>query len=88
MIMLVLQYKILLLGYGSDEFEEFETIGVDAFAGASHILSFSPDFANEHGYLIGLQVEQESPETYVSKYNGSNEDGMLSLLLRITFDVN
>ena len=52
--MLVLQYKILLLGYGSDEFEEFEKIGVDAFAGASRVLSFSPDFTNEHGYLIGL----------------------------------
>ena len=76
MIMLVLQYKILLLGYGSDEFEEFEKIDVDAFSGATHILSLSPDFLNEHGYLIGLQVNQDSPETYVSKYNGSNIDGM------------
>ena len=76
MVMLVLQYKILLLGYGSDEFEEFEKIGVDAFAGATHILSLSPDFSNERGYLIGLQVDQDSPETYVSKYNGSNEDGI------------
>ena len=55
--MLVLQYKILLLGYGSDEFEEFEKIDVDAFASATHILSLSPDFLNEHGYLIGLQVD-------------------------------
>ena len=76
MIMLVLQYKMLLLGYGSDEFEEFEKIGVDAFSSATHILSLSPDFSNEQGYLIGLQVDQDSPETYVSKYNGSNEDGI------------
>ena len=72
--MLTLQYKILLLGYGNEEFEDFESISVDAFGGATQITSFNSDFHNEHGYLISLLVNESFPaDQYVSMYKGSNQ---------------
>ena len=73
MIMMIFQYKILLLGYGNEEFEDFESISVDAFGGATQITSFNSDFSNKHGYLISLLVNETFPSNqYVSMYKGSN----------------
>ena len=89
MIMLVLQYNIIMFGYGSDEFEEFEKINIDAFCNAISAFSFSADFKHDHGYLIALQVQADiKPNCYVSVYNGVNKQDTISLLLRVEIDIN
>ena len=87
--MLVLQYNVLMLGYGNDEFEEFERISVDAFCGATSTFSFNADFNHDHGYLIALQVKADiQSNCYVSIYNGVNKQDTVSLLLRCEIDIN
>ena len=71
MIMLVLQFNILMLGYGDEEYEEFERIGVTTFPASVSIESFHADFNNEHGYLVALEVDHKIEEDiFVSMYEG------------------
>ena len=88
MIMLVLQYNIIMLGYGTDEFEEFEKISIDSFCNATSAFSFNADFKHDHGYLIALEVKSDIPsDCYVSVYNGVNKPDTISLLLRCEIDI-